>query len=347
MALGDLLGIRPAFATFLNDPRLSKLTFRQMLFIDTETTGLAGAGTFAFLVGVGFFEQDAFVLRQYFLRDHDDEPAMLAMLAELSDTRPGLVSFNGKSFDIPLLDNRFLMNRMGQWLGVLPALPHLDLLPPARRLWRLRLGSCALTSLERSLLGIRRQKADVPGYAIPGMYFQFLQDGDGREMARVFYHNQEDIISMVTLAGRALRLFHESEVGEPLFDLLSVGRWRIKLGDVGEGERLLKLAIAGDLPLDTYQLALKELAYLLKRQERREEAVPLWQQLAVTSYEDVTPHVELAKHFEWQTQELAMAQQWTERALQLAAGFGGNAGISEREALQHRLARLKRKQQLT
>ena len=156
--LVDLLQFSPAAAApFVQDARLAAHDFRDFLFLDTETTGLAGAGTLAFMVGVGFFEPsphgERFVVRQYFLRDHGDEPALLLLLDELLAEKAGLVTFNGRSFDVPLLEGRFIMNRMPTDLR---DRPHLDLLHPARRLWRHRLGSCALGSLEGSLLGLRR-----------------------------------------------------------------------------------------------------------------------------------------------------------------------------------------------
>ena len=147
-------------AVYLQDPRLNNLNFRDFLFLDTETTGLAGAGTIAFMVGVAFFDGEALVVRQYFLRDHGDEPAMLHLLDELLAEKAGLVTFNGRTFDLPLLDTRYLMNRMP---GCVLSVPHIDLLQPARRLWRARIGSVALGNLEQNLLGLQRSHEDVPG----------------------------------------------------------------------------------------------------------------------------------------------------------------------------------------
>ncbi|MEM7119409.1 MAG: ribonuclease H-like domain-containing protein [Chloroflexota bacterium] len=186
----DLITFTPQQAQFITkDDRFAELDFRDFLFVDTETTGLAGAGTLAFMVGVGFFEanstsgSEAFVVRQYFLRDHGDEPAMLLLLDELLQQKKGLISFNGRSFDIPLLDGRFLMNRL---FSDLTDLPHFDLLHPARRLWRNRLGSCALGALEPNLLGIERTHEDVPGWLIPSLYNDYLRSGNARELVRVF-----------------------------------------------------------------------------------------------------------------------------------------------------------------
>ncbi|MFQ5401677.1 MAG: ribonuclease H-like domain-containing protein [Anaerolineae bacterium] len=333
--LGDLLELAPGeAAVYLDDSRFRDLDFRDFVFLDTETTGLAGAGTIAFMVGAAFFEGDVLITRQYFLRDHGDEPAMLLLLDELLAGKGGLVTFNGRSFDLPMLDGRYLMNRMP---GRVRDLPHLDLLPPARRLWRNRLGSCALGSLEQTLLGVRRTHADVPGYLIPSLYHRYLRTGDGREMARVFYHNEIDLLSMVTMAARMARLLTQPASAHPL-DQFSLGKWQAGLGLTAAAEQNLRRAAAGDLPLYRYHRALYELGWLLKRSGRRAEAVPFWQQIASTSFEDVTAHVELAKFYEWHEPDLGKAIQWTEQALKLA----GDGLI--RDELQHRLARLQGKQ---
>jgi uncharacterized protein YprB with RNaseH-like and TPR domain len=332
-----------ASAQFSQDERLSGLAPQDLLFLDTETTGLAGAGTIAFMVGVAFFDRQAFVVRQYFLRDHGDEPAMLLLLARLLHERGTLVTFNGRSFDVPLLDTRYLMNRLDDQVGDLRQRPHIDLLPPARRLWRSRLGSCSLASLEESLLGIRRTQEDVPGWLIPGLYMDYLRSGDARELVRVFYHNQIDMLSMVTLAYRIVRQFTQPQDGDAPDDLLSLARWQVALDMPAEAEANLRQILAADVELDAYQQALSQLAWLLKRHDRRPEAVPLWQQLAVTSFDDVSAHVELAKYYEWHDIQLDAAMHWTAEALSLVEGWETAKPEVVLEELLHRRARLERK----
>lgn len=334
--LANLLQLSPEpAATFCEDDRLANLDFSDFLFLDTETTGLSGAGALAFMVGVAFFEEDAFVARQFFLRDHADEPAMLLLLDALLAERAALTTFNGRAFDLRLLDNRYLLNRMP---GDLLDRPHVDLLPPARRLWRRRLPSCALSSLEQSVLGLQRTEEDVPGWLIPGIYNHYLRSGDGRDLTRVFYHNRMDLLSMVTLAARIVRQFARPQPGDHPLDLLGVGQWQVALGLETEAERVLRMAAVPELETPHYQDALTHLAYLLKRSERREEAVVVWQQIAATTFDDVTAHVELAKHFEWHDGDLEQALLWTERALSLV-----DADDETRAELQHRRARLMRK----
>jgi len=330
-------------ADFCQEARLAGLSADDLVFIDTETTGLSGTGTLAFMVGVAFFEGDALVVRQYFLRDHGDEPAMLHLLSGLADGRTGLVTFNGRAFDLPLLGTRFLMNRLDGLGADLSQRPHIDLLPPARRLWRRRLGACSLGALEKNLLGLQRTQEDVPGWAIPGLYLEYLRTGDARPLSRVFYHNRIDMLSMVTLAGRVVRQFALPRAGDDAQDLISLARWQSSLGLEAQAEENLWRVVNGDPPLDDYQVALMELAGLLKRAERFDEAVPLWQQVAVTSLDDVNAHVELAKYHEWRSGDLAAALEWSRQALRLADSWPSSQALTIRPELLHRLARLEAK----
>lgn len=346
--LGELSNLPFDVAALFNeDPRLNRLEVGDLLFLDTETTGLTGAGTIAFMVGVAFLDrqadQQAFVVRQYFLRDHGDEAAMLTLLAELLTERPVLVTFNGRSFDLPLLDTRYLMNRLDGLVGELRERPHLDLLIPARRLWRSRIGSCALGSLETNVLGIQRAQEDIPGWAIPGLYLDYLRTGDARELSRVFYHNQIDMLSMATLIGQIIRLFHRPGTDDHPLDLLSLGRWQASLGLTATAEQNFRLAADQDMPIAEYQETLKQLALLLKRSDRREEALPLWQQIAVTSFDEIEAHIELAKYYEWHQQDLERAVYWTQSALALTDSWDPVRASLIVESLQYRLNRLEGK----
>jgi hypothetical protein len=162
-------------------------------------------------------------------------------------------------------------------------------------------------------------------------------------MYRVFYHNQLDMLSMVTLTGETVRQFSSANSDDHPTDLFSLGKWQADLGLVNAAEMNLRLAAAGDLPLELYQKALKHLGALLKRDNRRREAVPVWQQLAVTSIDDVEAHVELAKHFEWQERDLGKAKMWTARALALVSHWTPRSAALARPPLEHRMARLERK----
>lgn len=356
--------------------------FRQAAFIDTETSGLGGgASVYAFMVGVGVVEElgigdwgtgiggdspqspfpnPQFTVYQFFMRDPGEEAALLTALAELLAGRSGLVTFNGRSFDAPLLRGRFQMNRrfLPDRNFLPPALaedaPHLDLLHPARRVWKRRLSSCSLSNLEAQILALARSQEDVPGSLIPWLYTQFLQTGDAGEMGRIFYHNREDIVSMVPLAELLCRAYTDPLTAAELhpLDLASVGRVHAELGRLESAETALAQALEylaatgsssdGDALSDIFDT----LGLLFKRQERWDEASALWQRwLTTVSGPDPRPYVELAKYCEWQCGDLEQAQMWTAWALHnqqsAPTRFRSPQAIGE---LQHRLARIQRKQ---
>jgi tetratricopeptide (TPR) repeat protein len=268
---------------------------------------------------------------------------MLNLRGRLLADRPGVITFNGRTFDLPLLDNRYLMNRLDDLVGDLLERPHIDLLHPARRLWRRRLGSCALSELEKNLLNVRRTGEDVPGWRIPSLYMDYLRTGDARELLGVFYHNQLDMLSMVTLAARVLRHFGQPEPADHALDLVSLARWQQKLGFINQAETILRMAAEEDTALDIYHQVLFDLGALLKQNGRRPEAVTYWQQVAVTAFDNVEAHVELAKYYEWEQQDLGSALSWTQQALSLVRGWPARDAMLVEEELLHRKIRLERK----
>ena len=150
----------------------------------------------------------------------------------------------------------------------------------------------------------------MPGALIPALYYQYLRTGDVGELAGVFYHNEMDMLSMVTLAARIFRQLEASCCDDPL-DQISLARWQADLGLGERAEATLRQSLDGDLPFETYHQALHRLAALLKAAGRRDEAVVVWQQIAHTSSDDVSAHVELAKHYEWVERNAAEALAWT------------------------------------
>ena len=344
LSLASLLGQSPwAAAGLARDQRLRDLDFRQAAFLDTETTGLArGTGTYVFLVGVGYFTDAAFHVAQFFMRGLEEERAMLQVLADFLDPFRAVVSFNGRAFDLPLLRTRFTLARMSL---PLTDLPHLDLLFPARRLWRARLDSCALSSLEAQILGLRRDNSDVPSWQIPTLYANYLRTGDAQEMASVFYHNQQDVLSLVVLAGHMCQLFTDPWADSPVCaaDLYSLGRIYESLALLDRAEQAYRAVLKGSFPQDIGDQALRHLSFLLKRQERREEAAELWWR-AVASGRHLYPYVELAKHYEWRVKDCAQAAEITRQALnRLEIAPPGPRRRRAQGDLHHRLARLERK----
>ncbi len=345
MPLSAFLHLPPeTVAQIARDPALAGVDLRRACFLDTETTGLSGgAGTMAFVVGLGYFDDAGFRLRQYFLRDPGDEPAMVEALAEHLPQFEALISFNGRGFDVPILENRFILARISPPTA---GVPHLDLLHPARRLWHYRLPSCALSILEPEVLGVQREQDDVPGGIIPYLYRDYLRTGDAREMKRVLYHNAVDILSLVTLAARLCRAFADPWTETTLSgaEFYGLGRWYKADGRLAEAERAYRAALGTGLAPDLRSKGLSALGYLLKRAGRRPEAFAYWQQLALETRDDVLAHVELAKYFEWHVKALSLAAGWTRAALARVETWpAGEHRYATLAGLRHRLARLERK----
>jgi hypothetical protein len=271
------------------DPRLADLPdlTARPVFFDIETTGLSGgAGTLPFVAGCGWFEGSEFRVRQFFLTGPAGEPAMLDALGDVFGRASMLVTYNGRTFDIPTMETRWAFHRRP---SASDDLPHFDMLPPARRLWGRRAlaaaprgsgsdpaGGCSLTSLERSQLGFHRI-GDVPGFEIPVRYFQFLRTGDATVLEDVLEHNRLDLISLAAVAARALDLAADGpEACREPGEQAGLGRLYERSGDRERAMRAYELAAAGD-DRDVRAHALARLAVLLRRQDRHEEAAGAWQ----------------------------------------------------------------------
>jgi uncharacterized protein YprB with RNaseH-like and TPR domain len=298
-------------------------TAPRLLCFDLETTGLSGgAGTYAFLVGFGFFDDDGFRTRQFFLRGFGEERALLhAVEDELASIqaadRTVLVTYNGRAFDVPLIETRYQMHRLRSPFG---PMPHVDMLFPARRLWKKRLtpaagrglrtegnytrdaaigrqpstfspvesapGSCALQAIERDILGLHRQD-DVPGWEIPARYFGYTRTGDASGLASVLEHNRLDLVSLGAVAAVILEMVGEgAEVARERHDSLALGRLLDSLGRVDDAERCFAAAATDDGMLDgeldrmVRADALHWLARHRRRARRFGDAATAWQQLA-------------------------------------------------------------------
>jgi uncharacterized protein len=316
-------------------------------FLDTETTGLSGGtGTYAFLIGVGRFVDGAFHVRQFFMRDPSEERAQLAEVIDWVGDCTGLVTFNGRTFDMPLLGARFALHRLTAPLG---DVPHLDLLPIARRLWRRRLDSCALTSLERHVLGLERQD-DVPGWLIPERYLRYQRDGDARPLVGVFHHNVLDILSMVSL------LTHVARAGSQPEHVLQHGQDWLSLACVHESRRdwaavitACDGALARGLPIHEADEAYRRLALAAKRRGDWARAVAVWCGLTdADAPRRLFPFEELAKYHEHHTRppDLERALAYAERARDLVDRGTVRPGRGRRTALadlDRRVARLRRR----
>lgn len=321
------------------DPSLIKLNPCRAIFLDTETTGLAGGtGTWAFLIGAGWVEQDNFVLRQYFLRHPGEEKAMLLHFSRWAEGFSDMITFNGKTFDLPLIWTRQILS------GITPTEPlrHLDLLHSARRLWKERLPSRSLRSLEKEMLGLRRY-GDIPGEEIPHVYFSYLRRGETRRLRDIFQHNVLDILSMATLTARVAHTAAGKKLEHPT-EYYALGKLNAEKGDMKKAEQYLRLAADCREKELTFNAHLY-LARLFKRQGRWKEAVTLWKDLLSREPYDLTVYIELAKYYEHRAGDYCTALALTRRAFARNRNrcSAPSSGELSDPALRRRINRLEKK----
>jgi uncharacterized protein YprB with RNaseH-like and TPR domain len=342
--LSDLLEFDSTLAAdVFRQPGLGEVSLEHLLFIDTETTGIVGgAGTIAFMIGVGHFMEDTFRLRQYFLRDPEEERGMLHTLQDDIEASEGFVSYNGRAFDIPLLEMRYVLGLRRKWK--LSTWPQLDLLHPARRLWRQSLPDCSLGTIEKQQLGIHRTEDDVPGALIPGLYLDYLRSGDASEMTRVVYHNEIDVLTLVGLATHVLeRHQRDDPTGLLGSEALAIARWHVDAGRMELAEVAYQAALTSKNP-DVRLDALRRYTAHLKRQGRREEAVEGWELLHDLAPDDPRSCIELAKYYEWYAKDLEEALRWAQEALVCLTHWSVDWRRDQMwESIEHRVARLMRK----
>ena len=283
-----------------------------ILFIDTETTGLmGGTGTVAFLIGVGYFNKSKFTIEQHIMRDYDEEAAMLKNIKELLNNKDILISFNGKSFDLPLIKTRLILNRFNYNNNSL----HLDLLHSARRIWSF-LDSCSLGSLESKILEFER-KDDIPGSMIPGVYFDFIEKNDYKLLKPVIEHNLYDILSLVTLFTH-LKEVHLNNIDDlSSHELYHLGRLKEQKKDYIACINHLKKSVKRSKEKDIKYRALKKLSWQYKRINRYEKALEIWNLLIEKNKLGIFPYVEKAKYLEHNLKEYKSALIITEQGINL------------------------------
>jgi len=296
-------------------PNLSRSDLNDLIFLDTETSGLAGGtGTYAFEVGLGRFTDHGFKLAQFFMRHPGEEPALLAGLSKFMDGLKAVVTYNGKSFDIPLLNTRYTMNGM---TSPFEKIAHFDLLPLARRLWRIRLESRTLGNVETKILGVTRGEEEVPGYMIPDMYFEYLKTRDARPMSGIFYHNAIDILSLAGLFSHMAFLLHEPQSKKIIHgeDVVALARFFEAMKNKPQANALYQKALNSNLGEELYWDTLKRYSFLLKRNNDWEAAIALWEKAAIS--QAFYAFEELAKYYEHHEKDLKAARLWTINAINL------------------------------
>lgn len=326
-----------------NDPRISSLPLSKFAFLDTETSGLSGGtGTYAFLVGAARFIDNKFVLQQFFMRDPAEEPALLEGLANFLAPCEALVTFNGKSFDAPLLVTRYSLHRIPV---PFKGYAHLDLLPLARRLWRDRLPSRALKYLEEHILEFSRTSEETPGYEIPWLYFDYLRTGNANPMAGVFYHNAMDVVAMAALLNYVSGMTsnpYDGNVQHGL-DFIALGKLFEDLSHLDEAARLYERGLESQLAESDFGVAVKRLSILQKKRGDMSQAVKLWEDAAQKGH--IYAHIELAKYYEHKIRDAKTSMKWAKSARKLAEKADLPAYIRKHwlDEIDHRLLRLERK----
>jgi uncharacterized protein YprB with RNaseH-like and TPR domain len=350
----------------LLDPSLGARCFSHTLFLDLETTGLSGgAGTVAFLVGCGYFDLGAFQIRQFLLTSFAGERALLAALAEFFEGTDLIVTYNGKTFDVPVMETRWVFHHMRM---PLESVPHFDMLHPARRLWSSRLHAraggpeyastragqdaetgCKLTTLERVLFDVRRVE-DLGSGEIPSRFFQFLRTGNPRPLEPVLEHNRIDLVSLAAVTARAAGLAKDGATAcRDTAEALALGRIYDRAGALDRAESCYRHASSsgsGDIRGE----ALYRLGITYRRQQRFEEAAAVWRQLlALPASAARGRKPDVAALRQCATEALAIYQEHRARdyftARKLALWGLDQAGEGTRRAagMRHRLARLDRK----
>jgi uncharacterized protein YprB with RNaseH-like and TPR domain len=296
-------------------------------FLDTETTGLSGGtGTCAFLIGVGRITPEGFRVRQFFMRDYGEESSALhAVAAHLAEFRV-MITYNGRTFDQPLLETRYRLNRAK---SPFTKLDHLDLLHGARRLWKLRFDSCRLVDLENQVLGVERH-GDLPGALIPYVYFDYLRTRDAARMVSIFHHNATDILTLACLTGIVPYAFRDP--GESTLkngaELAGIARWLRAAGELDQARKLFRRAVDAGLRDDLLFQTLWDMGTIDRKLGAVEDALAVWTDLAESRNAfRVRAMEELAKHYEHREKNYARALELTRGALE----YEESVGLRKRE----------------
>ena len=313
---------------------------KRVLFVDLETTGLAGgAGTYAFLVGCGWFDGATFRIRQLLLSAFAAERGVLQELVDVGHTAGAVATYNGKTFDLPLIEMRFLFHRLETPFA---GMPHIDMLHPARRLWA-DAPSCRLSSVEQAVLGHERE-GDVPGFEIPSRYFHYVRTGDARPLEGVLEHNRLDLLSLAMLTARAARLLEQGAgAARTAREAVGLGGLYERRAMIPDARECFLRGADMGLPSDVLVRgeALHAYAVLCRRARQYDDAAEAWRR--ILNLQPLVPHLAeearhaLAIHYEHRRREFQVAKEFALQSLEL------NAVPAKLQAVHYRLARLDRK----
>lgn len=325
------------------DSAFETLDLSTALFIDLETTGLSGGvGVVPFNVGMGYYKNDKFYVAQYFLGDLAEEERMIKELGQFFEEMnfQSVVTYNGKSFDIPLLETRFILYRKPL---ILCELPHLDFLYSARSLWGHKYENCRLFHLAHELLEADRSE-DIPSAEIPLRYFQYLQTGNFDLIEPILYHNQEDILSLLGVVITGALIFSEDSDAclADAMDFFGAGKIMENVGEIEKSVNFFQRALDGKLTNEVSIQAKKKLSYHFKKNQGWDKAIPLWQEVASSdsiSSKQLFSFRELAMYFEHKEKKYEEARKIAEEGLVLSLEV---SPYYEKD-FSYRLERLKRR----
>ncbi len=312
------------FLNTLSEQEIPSCHPERWAFLDTETTGLAGGtGTYAFLIGVGRITPDGFRVRQFFMREYSEERSLLSALEAHLNEFDVLITYNGKTYDQPLLETRYRMTRSKPPFA---RMSHLDLLHGARRLWKLRLESCKLTHLEQEILGVERD-GDVPGHLIPEIYFGYLRSKEASKLLPIFHHNAMDILTLACLTAIVPGAFKDTLLVKHGEELAGIARWLLAEGENEKALEVLQRAVKAGLPDRLLFRALWDIASLEKKARRWSQAVDGFTELAGCRNDyRVCALEELAKYYEHEERNAAVALEFTRQAM----GYETSPGLERR-----------------
>ncbi len=318
----------------------TRTNIKDCVFLDTETTGLAqSGGTFAFMIGVGYFHETQFYLRQYFLIEPSQEDAMLLDLINFLDPFSTIVSYNGISFDVPIIKSRLRYHRLPSDIH---KKDHIDLLKYARMLFRFQFNDRSLKNMEFNVLKFYRSEEEIPGYLAPVIYKEYLENKIIEKIEGVFYHNAMDIISLAAFISIVNQISSQNKDYFDRYETLN-----FSIAKQYEKEKIFEKA------LETYEITAQQtnlsddikincylsLARIYKKQNQIDLAISNWYQ--ASKYDNVEAHIELAKVYEHNLKNYTLAIEYCQKALSILENE--IESISNRkliEACKHRLKRL-------
>jgi uncharacterized protein len=333
IGIGDLADLPPDLLDPISAGAIANCPPGRWAFLDTETTGLAGgSGTYAFLIGVGRITPAGFHLRQFFMRDYGEEPSLLAALAAHLEEFDVLITYNGRTYDQPLLETRY---RMARFRPPFERLRHLDLLHGSRRLWNLRFDSCRLVELERQILGFERQ-GDLPGEMIPYVYFDYLRNREAYRVVPILHHNAIDILTLACLTAIVPWAFHSPGKARLTHgaEMIGLARWYRQAEQHDHAIDLFRRGVDAGLKDELLFRTLWDIAALEKKRGCEDAALALLVELTESRNPyRVAAYEELAKHYAHRERNYSMALEMTRSAL----------GIDDTVELRKRETRLERR----